>query len=200
MHALLSKSRHGEQRRVSAYFVKEALHPTGPSLPVPQKVSVWQSHNSQLPKIKLEFQLRRGTLCVHSGLKFTITSTRNKGLQPPDTRTLSLSLSLSLVRSSFLEIFSDPASVPSARASNSTRLTMTKERTRTMQRCRRRGLDSAARPPFHLERSNLQNGPEQSNCLHDEQLTCPLAILAIDHQSDPNPKLKFPPRVSPRTL
>lgn len=199
MHALLSKSRHGEQRRVSAYFVKEALHPTGPSLPVPQKVSVWQSHNSQLPKIKLEFQLRRGTLCVHSGLKFTITSTRNKGLQPPDTRTLSLSLSL--VRSSFLEIFSDPASVPSARASNSTRLTMTKERTRTMQRCRRRGLDSAARPPFHLERSNLQNGLKQSNCLHDEQLTCPLAILAIDHQSDPNPKLKFPPpRVSPRTL
>ena len=93
MHALLSKSRHGEQRRVSAYFVKEALHPTGPSLRVPQKVSVWQSHDSQLPKIKLEFELRRGTLCVHSGLKFTITSTRNKGLQPPDTRTLSLSLS-----------------------------------------------------------------------------------------------------------
>ena len=115
-------------------------------------------------------------------------------------RALSLSLSLSLVRSSFLEIFSDPASVPSARASNSTRLTMTKERTRTMQRCRRRGLDSAARPPFHLERSNLQNGLKQSNCLHDEQLTCPLAILAIDLQSDPNPKLKFPPRVSPRTL
>ena len=95
---MLSKSRHGEQRRVSAYFVKEALHPTGPSLRVPQKVSVWQSHNSQLPKIKLEFQLLiEGEHYVYiRGLSLRL---RVRATRAYNRRIRALSLSLSFPRS-----------------------------------------------------------------------------------------------------